>query len=109
MTAEPTKKERRLIVRVTEHIKGRYEIQEVPFGRVYRWRPGWTAVECDCGKRLTLTGATTACGCGADASTVLREMLGAGWSRDKDLHPWRYAEDCADARYVADGVVDEVD
>ena len=26
---------------ITEHLEGHYEFEEVPFGRVYRWCPGY--------------------------------------------------------------------
>ena len=82
-----------------ERTEGHYEVQEVEFGRVYRWCPESVLVECDCGERLTLTISMTTCrGCGTDYVEVVREELTAGRSGDDEaLHPWRYARDREDA------------
>jgi hypothetical protein len=53
---------------------GYYEVQEVDFGRVYRWCP--EHIDTESGERLNET---------------------AGWSEDQALHPWRY-----DARNLDD-------
>ena len=39
---------------VIECAEGRYEVQDVEFGRVYKWRPERVVVECDCGERTAL-------------------------------------------------------
>ncbi len=80
---------------VVECVEGSYEVQDVEFGRVYKWRPERVVVECDCGERATLSGSGTTCGCGADHTEVVREEL-AGSSEDEVLHPWRYAGDRED-------------
>ena len=82
-----------------ERTEGHYEVQEVEFGRVYRWCPESVLVECDCGERLTLTASMSTCrGCGMDYVKLLREKLTAGRSGDDEaLHPWRYARDREDA------------
>jgi len=80
-------------VRVVEHIEGRYEAEDVEFGRVYRWCPGSVVLKCACGvEKLTLTGSTTTCDeCGADHASIVREVLvGRRSQRDRDTHPWRY-------------------
>jgi len=74
-----------------ERTVGHYEVQEVEFGRVYRWCPGCVVVECDCGERLSLTGSATVCSCGLDHAAEVNEELAAGRSGDEALHPWRYA------------------
>ncbi len=84
------------MVRVIECTEGHYDVREVEFGEVYRWRPESVVVECGCGERLTLTGSATTCGeCGADhAATVQAELSGRRPERrpeDETLHPWRYA------------------
>jgi len=38
------------MVRVIERSGGRYEVQEVEFGRVYKWSPECVVIECDCGE-----------------------------------------------------------
>jgi hypothetical protein len=37
----------RVIAREPEH----YEVHEVPYGKVYSWRPERIVFECDCGGR----------------------------------------------------------
>ena len=97
-------------VRVKEHVEGRYEAQEVPFGIVYTWRPGRVVIECDCGERLTLTGTTGICACGTDLTAILRETLAARRSSDEHLHPWRCGEDREDAKCLTErAFFDEID
>ncbi len=77
---------------VIERIEGRYEAQDVPFGKVYAWRSGRVVIECDCGERLTLTGSATVCGCGLNhATTIRKELDAARQPEDEILHPWRYS------------------
>ena len=75
-----------------ERIAGRYDVEEVEFGRVYRWRPESVVVECFCGERLPLISSATVCSeCGADHATAVRESLPYRQpGRDKAEHPWRY-------------------
>jgi hypothetical protein len=73
--------------------EGHYEVQEVEFGRVYRWCPEYVELECDCGERLTLTSSMTVCWCGLDHAAVVREVLAAKRLNDEVIHPWRYARD----------------
>ncbi|HZY57915.1 MAG TPA: hypothetical protein VFE09_08990 [Rubrobacteraceae bacterium] len=68
---------------------GRYEVQELEFGQVYKWHPETVVVECDCGERPTLTSSTTTCECGADHAAVVREWL-AFRRREEVARPWRY-------------------
>jgi hypothetical protein len=79
-------------MRVIERIGGYYEAQEVSFGVVYRWCPGYLLMECGCGEVLSLTCSMTTCGeCGAGHATVVREELFDQCLEEKALHPWRYA------------------
>ena len=73
---------------VTESVGGRYEVQDVEFGKVYRWRPEGVVVECECGRRPTLTGSMTVCACGVDHAGVVREEL-AHREEDEAARPWR--------------------
>src|SRR5215208_784018 len=41
--------------KILERVGGYYECQEVPFGVVYRWHPGYLLLECGCGARQALT------------------------------------------------------
>ncbi len=75
-----------------ERTEGHYEVQEVEFGRVYRWCPECVVIQCECGERMTLTSSVTTCRrCGVDHMAVVREALAYRRSRDEVLHPWRYA------------------
>jgi hypothetical protein len=86
------------VVDTIERIEGYYEVQEVEFGRVYRWCPECVVAECDCGERLSLTGSTTICSCGVEHhGATVGEEPGVGQLKDKALHPWRYVRDSEDA------------
>ena len=76
---------------IVERNAGRYEVQEVEFGRVYKWRPERVVVECDCGDRAALTLSAPVCRCGADHTAIVREELADLSPEDETLHPWRYA------------------
>ena len=87
---------------VLEHLEEHYEVQEVPFGRVYRWCPESAVVECDCGestilKISTLTSSVVVCECGADDMAGIQEewqrhqpeVLGQTLEDYKTAHhPW---------------------
>ncbi len=91
------RKKGQLMAQVIQRVEGRYEVQEVELGRVYRWRPGRVVVQCGCGGRATLTSSETTCGCGADYAAVLDGQLAARPLEDEAVHPWRYVEDREDA------------
>jgi hypothetical protein len=78
---------------VVERLQGHYEAQEVPFGVVYKWCPGYLTIHCGCGKRTILTGALTGCsGCGADHATLVgKRGIVQPVQGDETCHPWRYA------------------
>src|SRR5215217_6882826 len=60
--------------KIIECVGGYYECQEVPFGVVYRWHPGYLLLECGCGARQALTCFAATCGeCDADYTSVVRE------------------------------------
>ena len=85
-------------MRVIEYTKGRYDVQEIDFGKVYRWCPDSVVVECDCGEKLVLQRSETTChGCCTDHADTVREKLAARKLEDADMHPWRCAEDREDA------------
>lgn len=65
-------------MRIIERLEEHYEVQEVPFGRSYKWCPECVVVECDCGERRTfemstLVGSEAVCECGADLTTEIEE------------------------------------
>ena len=79
-------------VKVIERIGGYYEAQEVPFGVVYTWHPGYVLLECSCSEKLALTCSTTTCReCGTDHTAVVREELAEQCFEDEVFHPWHYA------------------
>jgi hypothetical protein len=80
-----------VLVMVIERLEGRYEIEDMPLGTVYRWSPECVVIECDCGQRLALSGSTTTCGeCGADHAAVVREKLAVRQQeKNEATHPWR--------------------
>lgn len=90
----PGKGEEAGLVRVVGCVEAHYDVQEVEFGRVYRWCPEGVVVECECGEKPTLTSSITTCGeCCADYTATVREKLAARRLGDESLHPWRYAGD----------------
>ena len=85
-------------MQVIEHTKGHYDVGEVKFGTVYRWRPESVAIECDCGERPILTRSETTClECGGEHADIVREELGARRLEDAAMHPWRRAGDREEA------------
>lgn len=80
------------LVRVIEYVEGHYDLEDIEFGRVYKWHPGSVVVECICGERRTLTRSETTCGeCGADYASIVREILAIQRPKgDEAAHPWRY-------------------
>ena len=80
--------------KVIDSIGGYFEPQEVPFGVVYKWHPGYVLLECGCGEGLSLTCSMTTCGeCGADHVAVVQEELAGQCWEEEAVHPWRYAGD----------------
>ncbi len=86
------------MMKIVERTQGHYEIQDVEFGKVYKWHPVSVVMECECGKRFThkrlelISSEVTACESGADSGASIREEL-VIQRLDEDeavLHPWRY-------------------
>ena len=76
------------VTRIIERVEAHYEVREVEMGIVYRWCPESAVVECECGEKLSLTAAKTACiECGANHAATIGEVLD---SRPEDNidHPW---------------------
>ena len=53
---------------VKERVEGHYEVEEVPYGKVYKWVPGHALIECDCEQLFAVEGTTAAAcpRCGVD-------------------------------------------
>ena len=87
------------MTRMIERTEGRYDVHQMPYGKVYVWRPGHIVVAwCDCGERPTLTLSVATCSrCGADHTAVVREELDGSRLGDEALHPWRYLHEYQEA------------
>lgn len=82
------------MAKVIEHVQARYDIQEVQFGRVYKWCPESILMECECGETTIVTASASTCEeCGAEHVGLAREDLTERRLGDEDLHPWRYFGD----------------
>lgn len=77
-------------MRMKEAEEAHYEVTEVPFGRVYSWRPASIKIECDCGGSCVLTAAKTHCCCGADYSAWVRREIKIWRSKGQCSHPWAH-------------------
>jgi hypothetical protein len=69
---------------VIERTEGHYEVQQTSYGEAYVWCHGCVVVECDCGERLLLSVSESVCGCGADHTASVNEMLFS----QRAPHPW---------------------
>jgi hypothetical protein len=81
------------MTKTTVHVVGYYEVEETPFGRSYKWHPGYVNLECNCGAELTLSGAGSAplCSCGTDYSGVIEDIQKREGRQGHGVtHPWRY-------------------
>jgi hypothetical protein len=85
------------VAKVIERLDACYEVQDVEFGKVYKWRPERIVLECECGKSLSLTASTTSClECGRDHVLAVKGASMDSPQSDHILHPWRYSEDRED-------------
>jgi hypothetical protein len=85
-------------MKVIERMRARYDVEDVEYGKVYRWKPESVVVECGCGERTSLTHSETACEkCGAEHTELVWEDVSNRRQRgDENVHPWRYSEDSED-------------
>jgi hypothetical protein len=87
-------------VPILKYTKGCYEVQDVQFGKVYRWCPESLLVECDCGQRASFTSSKTTCQwCGSNYATIITDYAALAreepdtWQLEEEaMHPWRYAK-----------------
>jgi hypothetical protein len=86
------------VAKVIERALASYDVEEVEYGKVYKWRPESVMVECGCGKETALTRSETACEeCGAEHTGLFRGLLSDRQPQgDKHVHPWRYSGDGED-------------
>ena len=66
-----------------EHCK----VHEMPYGKIYSWRPERIVFRCDCGGTLVWRRPATACACGALHADVPRDAEG-GTTDGEHYHPW---------------------
>jgi hypothetical protein len=80
------------MAQIIERVDAHYEAHEVPFGKVYEWRPACVALACDCGEQLILSATSTiaTCSrCSADLSSFLHDIKEReGRLPDRLTHPW---------------------
>ena len=77
-------KGRKAMGRRVKRTKAHYEVKEMEFGQVRRWRPERLVLECECGERPTLTSSVTACdGCGNEHMFAFRAESASGPSWGK--------------------------
>ena len=76
------------MTKVKVKIEGHYEVEELPYGKDYKWVPAHALIECDCGQTMDIDTKHTVCpNCGADHAAVIQEVAGRHLS-DEVLHPW---------------------
>lgn len=76
------------MTKVKVEVRGHYEVEELPYGKDYRWVPAHALIECDCGRVMDADPEHTTCpGCGRDHAGIVREVAGRHLSEEV-LHPW---------------------
>jgi hypothetical protein len=81
----------RQLKKVVECAQAHYEVQDVEFGKVYKWCPERVVLEYGCGGRIYLNSSRTSCEeCSTDHVVAVREELSELRQNDETLHPWRY-------------------
>ena len=73
-------------MQVIEHERGHYEVREVPYGKVYDWRPERLVFGCHCGETYVWSGSEIACACGAVYAGVPASE--DGQPEEGYSHPW---------------------
>lgn len=88
----------KLVAKIVERARAGYEVEDVQYGKVYRWQPETVVVECGCGEEASLTHSETACEeCGTEHTGLVRGDLSDRQPQgDEDVHPWRYSGDGED-------------
>lgn len=77
------------MTKVKVRVEGHYEVEEIPYGKDYRWVPAHALVECDCGRVMDVDSHHTVCpDCGTDHAAVFEDVAKRHLA-DEDLRPWR--------------------
>ena len=87
-------------MKVFERIPEHYDVEEMPFGRDYRWSPEQVVLKCSkCGKRTTykrseiLGSEVIRCECGKGNTARIQEELVIQFLDEEyeaHHHPWRF-------------------
>jgi hypothetical protein len=87
------KRKKAVVAKVVGRVEACYDVEEVEYGKVYRWQPETLVVEC--GQETAITPSEDTCEeCGAEHAGLVREDLSNRQSQnDEDVHPWRYLGD----------------
>src|SRR5688500_15081651 len=87
----------RVIAREREH----YEVHELPYGKVYSWRPERIFFECDCGRTLVWEKHVTACACRAVHTGVSRapEERRTEHAWHEEYEEWRREKEANNLRH----------
>ncbi len=75
-------------MRVIEREPGHYEVREVPYGKVYDWRPERVIFECECGEMHVWSGDTIVCACGGTVHGGVPGEYEGERPDERSLHPW---------------------
>ena len=66
-------------MKIIERIREHYDVEEVEFGKIYKWCPEGIIVECECSQTWTvkraelLSGSLSTCECGKYHMDGIRE------------------------------------
>ncbi len=77
-------------MRVVERVAGHYNVEEVEFGKVYKWVPANAHIECDCGQSFTVEGATAASSCprcGTEHTVVVEGLEDKPLTKEEAYYP----------------------
>jgi len=98
-------------MRVVERVAEHYDVQEVPFGRDYRWSPEQVVLECICGKKITLKRSeiigseVIRCECGkGDTARIWEELVIQVIDEEYEAHhhPWDHDAKAQDNQHLRD-------
>jgi hypothetical protein len=78
-----------VVTKIELSVQAHYEVEELPYGKDYRWVPARALVECDCGRTMVVDAGNAVCsGCGSDFADRIRKISERRLP-DEVLRPWR--------------------
>jgi hypothetical protein len=103
------------LMRIIERVAGHYIVQEMPFGRTYKWAPEQVVLECSkCAKRTThkrsqiIGSEGIRCECGKCNTAAIREQLVIEVLDEEQYeahhYPWRHDTKVQDKQHARDEV-----